>query len=193
MALTFDQLQQLMKGEKLNYFIAPDRPVLKFGIKGSFGKYDIIVHIPEEGRFLQLRTVGYSSCPKDSTHLGAVLQVLATVNYMKRLVKLGWDPADGEIVAYADLWVMDNQVTQEQFSRMMGIYLSSVDQAYYRIKAAAETGSDPGDPPDNPSPKSGPSGEMAAELRDVLDRVRKGGGSSPAPAELPKEEPIKEV
>ena len=186
MALTLDQLQQLMKGEKLQYYIAPDRPVLRFVIKGNFGKYEIIVHIPEDGHFLQFLTVDYLSCQKDNPNLGVVLQVLATVNYMKRLVKLAWDPTDGEIVAYADLWVMDNQVTQEQFSRMMGSYLSSVDHAYHRIQAAVESGVDPGDPPANPSPESGPSGDMPAELRDVPDGVRKEGGPT-------EDEPIREI
>lgn len=32
MAITFAQVQELVKGENINYYIAPDRPVVRFWI-----------------------------------------------------------------------------------------------------------------------------------------------------------------
>ena len=192
MALTFEQLQRLVKGEKLNYFIAPDRPMVRFGVTGLYGRYEVVVHLQDDGRFLQFRTVNYHTCAEGDPNLHAVLQTMASLNYTTRLVKLGRDPSDGEIVAYADHWVMDNQVTQEQFSRMMSNYLPSIDRDYHRIKTAAETGKDPGDPPVTSPPGAGAPGGLPPELRELLDRVRKGGGPEPSPGGR-ESAPIEEI
>jgi hypothetical protein len=61
------------------------------------------------------------------------------------MAKFGWDESDGEIVVYADHWIMDGKVTQEQFSRMLHNYLPAVDLSYARITKAMETGKDPGE------------------------------------------------
>jgi len=153
MAIQFDRLQELMKKENLRFFIAPDEPVLQFKIAGLYGKYDIMMHLQEDGRFLQFRTVAYLQCPADHPQLAAVLKLLAYANYQKRFVKFGWDPRDGEIMAYADLWLMDNGVTEEQFHCMLGTYMPTIDAAALRIGKTIETGIDPGEPaPPNHAP-----------------------------------------
>ena len=146
MALSFDQLQDLMKGEGLHYFMAPDRPAVRFSVAGVFGKFDLVIHLQEDGRFLQFRTLNYAECPAAHPHLFQVLKLLGLVNYQKRLLKLGWDPASGDIIAYADLWVMDGQVTQEQFHRMLHNFVPGIDTSQVRIRATLETGNDPGEP-----------------------------------------------
>ena len=99
MALTFAQLQELVKNENVHYFIAPDRPVVRFGIRGMFGQYEIVISLQDDGKFIQFRTVGYLNCLANNANLNAVLQTLATINFTKRLVKYAWDSSDGEIVA----------------------------------------------------------------------------------------------
>jgi len=171
MAITFQQVQELLKKEQINFYIAPERPIARFRIAGLFGRYDIVVLLQDDGGFLQLRTVEYFNCSAAHPYLKEILTVLATVNFQKRLVKYAWDAKDGEIVAYADAWIMDNQLTQLQFNRMMGNFIPSIDTSHPRIKATMETGKDPGEP------------DSQAALAKVT-----GGGSPPPPppAEPPK-------
>jgi len=145
MAITFEKLQERMKAQGLRYFIAPDQPMLRLGVGGLFGNYDIAVLLLDDGQFLQFRTVNYHSCPRQHPHLDAVLRLLGEINFQKRLVKFGWDPSDGEIMAYADAWLMDNDITQEQFARVLANFLPSIDLSSARIARVLETGADPGE------------------------------------------------
>jgi len=189
MALTLDQLQEFMKKEGLNYFVAPDRPAVRFGVGGLFGRFDLVVHLQDDGRFLQFRTLHYAECATDHPNLAVVLRVLAAINYEKRLLKFGWDPGDGEIVGYADLWVMDGQVTQEQFRRMLQNFVPGIDTSITRIDGALKTGADPGEP--NPEAllkrmTGGGASPLPGKLRELLEKLQgKGPPTAPSPAPAP--------
>jgi hypothetical protein len=183
MAISFAQLQDLLKKEGYRYFIAPDQPLIRFTVTGRSGQYDIAIFLMDQGVFFQFRTIGYLRCPADHPNLKAVLQALAAVNYGMRYLKLGWDPASGEIAGYGDGWVMDNQVTQEQFHRMLGNFLPGIDAACPRIRAALETGKDPGAPPPQPLPPPPPeAGEpvLPPHLQALLARLEKSPEGKPA-------------
>jgi hypothetical protein len=145
MALTFARLQELLKREGLLYYVAPDRPVVRMGFNGTFGQYEIVILLEMDREFLQFRALNYLNCPAESPHLSCVLGVLGALNGRVRFVKLAWDPQDGEIVAFGDLWVMDGTVTERQFNRLCSNFIPSIDLAYRRIKTAIETGRDPGE------------------------------------------------
>lgn len=161
MAIDIDRLRSLVEQEDLKYFLAPDRPAVMMGFGGKFGRYQVVVKVEVEGRFLQCRTVGYLGCPVGHPHLDAVLRLLGEVNYRLRLVKFGWDPSDGEIVGYCDLWVEDGEVTLEMFRAMLRSLLPAIDMTHRRLQAVMETGNDPGeyrpdDPYDKPTPPPPP-------------------------------------
>ena len=63
--MTIDRLKELCEGEDLKYFLAPDRPMVTLGFGGSTGRFQFVIPIELDGRFLQIRTVGYLSCPAD--------------------------------------------------------------------------------------------------------------------------------
>lgn len=143
--MTLDGLKKLVEGAGLRYFLAPDRPMVMMGVEGVNGRFQLVVGLEEEGQFLQFRTIEYLWCPGDHPHLAEVLKVLGTINYRRRLVKFGWDPNDGEIVGYADIWLMDGTMTQQQFARMLHNFFPAIDLSISRIKTAMETGKDPGE------------------------------------------------
>jgi hypothetical protein len=145
MALTMEELRKLVEGQKLRYFLDPNRDALMLGAAGVNGRYQFVILLEVDGQFVQFRTVGYLHTRTDHPHVHEVLEVLGALNYKLRLVKFGWDPSDGEIVGYADVWVMDGDLTPAQFKRMIGNYLSAIDINYARIKKTMETGKDPGD------------------------------------------------
>lgn len=143
MTITIDKLKSLAEHQGLKYFIAPDRPALMMGFGGVAGSYQVIMLVELDGRFLQFRTVGYGQCPSDHPHVEAVLRVLGALDYKLRVTKFGWDPSDGEIVGYADLWLEDATLTQQQFAAMLGAFIPAIDQGHARIAKTIETGVDP--------------------------------------------------
>jgi hypothetical protein len=180
MALTRAELQKLVEAEGMRYFIDPSKDALMMGVQGHNGRYQFVIMLELDGTFLQMRTIGYQHCPTGHKHLLPVLQTLLKMNYELRLVKLGWDPRDGEIVGYADLWIMDGKVTKDQFARMLHNYLPALDVCYPRIVQTMETGKDPGaqDPAATVASLAGES--LPAPLRKLLEGLeeaaRRAGG-----------------
>ena len=144
--MTFDlpQLRELLDTEGLRYYLIPDREGVMLNLNAENGKFQFMILIEVDGEFLQFRSNDYLSCPKDHPNLETTLQVIGEMNYRLRAMKLGWDPADGEIAAYLDLWIMDAEITQEQFSRMASAYMSILDDEFPKIQAAIESGIGPG-------------------------------------------------
>lgn len=164
MALTFDQLKQLADQADLRYFIEPQGKALLLGVRGIHGSYQIMLVLEMDGKFLQFRTINNPYCPLGHPHLLEVLKTIGALNYRLRLIKLGWDPNDGEIVAYADFWVVDGTVSPAQFEHMTQNFFSALDDSFGRLKQTLETGKDPGEE------------DQAAMLQRALDRL---GGSLP--------------
>jgi len=191
MALTMDGLRKLVDGQGLHYYLAPDRPALMLGVTGLNGRYQLTIALDVEGQFLQFRTVAYRHCAADHAHLSETLKVLAQLNYRFRLVKFGWDASDGEIVAYADTWIVDGDLTPAQFQRLIHSYFSGIDMHYPRIAKTIETGKDPG-PPDllaavERSMGSGLPAEMRKLLEDLVKKLKPGADDKK------KEEPVEPV
>jgi len=142
--MSFEQLKRLASDQGLKYFLAPDEPALSMTVSGNHGTYQVVMKLELDGRFLQMRTVGYGFCPKTHQHCAAVLEVLGSNNYMLRVTKWGWDQNDGEIVAFADLWAEDATVTSNQFLALLATFLPAIDVGHRRIDVTMQTGIDPG-------------------------------------------------
>jgi hypothetical protein len=143
MTYTIPKIRELLDTEGLRYYLIPDREGVMLSLSGSHGRFQFHILLEEEGEFLQFRSIEYLYCPKDHPNLDATLQVLGELNYRLRLMKFGWDPTDGEIAVYADLWIMDAEITDAQFSRMIQGYMSIVDEKYPMIQEAIQSGVKP--------------------------------------------------
>ncbi len=177
MAMTIERLGELCKGEGVKYFLAPDKPMVMMAFGGINGSFQVVVPIELDGRFLQVRTIGYLHCPADHPHLSAVLAVLAELNYRLRMTKFGWDPVDGEIVGYADVWVEDGELTQNQFGTVLKSLVTAIDLNYKRFSETMETGEDPGEV--RLADLAGD--RLPPELRRLLDKIA--GKEDPAGSE----------
>ena len=144
MAYSLPELRELLEAEGLRYYLIPDREGVMLTLSGSNGRFQFLILLEEDGEFLQFRSIEYLYCPTDHPHLDATLRVLGELNYRLRLMKFGWDPADGEIAAYVDLWMMDAVITNGQFGRMAQAYMSILDDEFPRIREAIESGTVPG-------------------------------------------------
>jgi len=165
MAMQFTDLKKLLDQKNLKYYEKPGQSEVMANFSELFGKHQIVIRLEVDGTFLQFRTLGYLECPKSHPAIGPVLEVIGELNYRMRLVKFGWDPNDGEIVAYADMWLQDNDVTLQQFDKMLGNYMFSIDVSRHRLAQTIATGEDPG----QVSPK-----EITERLKQVV--ATKGGG-----------------
>lgn len=161
MTITIEELKSLTSGVGVPYFIDPDRPALLMTINGLTGSYEVLAKIEVDGRFLQLRTKPnrYATCRADHPHIDAVLRVLLALDYSRRLAKFAWDVTDGEIVAYADLWLEDAILTPEQYKAMLSVFIPIMDMAHERIVKTIETGVDPA---------AGGDDDMMQRMRDLL-------------------------
>jgi len=144
MAYTLPELRELLEAEGLRYYLIPDREGVMLTLSGSNGRFQFLILLEEDGEFLQFRSIEYLSCPGDHPNLDATLRVLGELNYRLRLMKFGWDPRDGEIAAYVDLWIMDAEITNGQFGRMAQGFMSILDEEFPRIKEAIDSGTGPG-------------------------------------------------
>lgn len=181
MAMTLDELQKLFAAEGISVFVAPDRSALLGSFRGINGAYQVVFLLEVEGTFVQFRTLNWLRCPAEHPSLPAVLKVVGEENYTRRLVKIGWDPEDGELTAYADVWVEDGALSPQQFSRMMHVYLPVMDMAYGRISATIETGRDPGEVRPEDLGRGAPEGSLPGKIREVLDQLRRKQDEEPVP------------
>lgn len=143
MTCTVPQLRELLEGEGLRYYLIPDRDGVMVQMRGNEGEYQFNILLELDWEFLQFRSIGYAHCPQGHPNLDVTLQVLGEANYRLRLMKFGWDPIDGEIAAYADLWIADAEITQGQFSRMANGFMSILDDEFPKIQKAIESGIGP--------------------------------------------------
>lgn len=184
MAMDIERLKALCEGQDLKYFVAPDRPMVMLGFTGLHGRYQVVIPLELDGRFLQVRTVGYLHCPADHPHVDAVLRVLGHLNYRLRMTKFGWDPADGEIVGYADVWLEDGDLTQAQFGALFKSLLPSIDLNYKRFKETIESGRDPGEI----RPEDAVADGLPPEMRGILDKIRERAGKGGKKKKKPKDD-----
>jgi hypothetical protein len=145
MAMTLSELRELVDRDRLTYFVDPAQPRLVVPMTGLFGAYQFLVMLEVEGQFLQLRTFGLVMCPPGHPHLDLLCRTIAQINVRSRLVKVGWDPTSGEIVAFADLWLMDNRLTHAQWTRMFQNFTPVADLTAHRLRELLEHGVDPGE------------------------------------------------
>ena len=145
MTYVLPQLRELLDAEELRYYLIPDKEGVMLTLTADNGRFQFMILLEVDGEFLQFRSIEYASCPKGHPNLDATLQVLGEMNYRLRAMKFGWDPTDGEIAAYIDLWIMDAEITQEQFSRMVRAYMSILDDELPGIQKAIDSGIVAGD------------------------------------------------
>ncbi len=149
MAISNGDLQTLLGNEGMNFFVHPQTNALLFNFTGMFARHQAVVSLQSDGTFLQFRSLGYSKCEPSHPNILAVLQVLGQINYLRKSVKFGWDPNDGEIVAYVDHAIEDGGVSQAQFHQLLWVFLVVIDLSSKRLADTLATGRDPGDPDPN--------------------------------------------
>jgi hypothetical protein len=183
MSITFQALQELVQREGFQYYVHPTDSQLIFGILGMLGTHHVSITLFEDGTFLQMRSVDSFYCPADHPRLGEVQTVLSALNTQYRAIKFAREPQQGEIVAFADHWIMDGTLTQEQLNRLLGQFLSKLDVGSHRIRVVIDTGCDPGEQPMDELAREVLAGrpEISPEMRESLEKIAAGQSAAPSP------------
>jgi hypothetical protein len=184
-----ERLRNLVEGEGLKFFLDPNRDALMLGATGLNGRYQFLILLEVNGEFVQFRTLGYHSCPADHPNLVAFLKVMGELNYRLRFIKFGWDPADGEVVAYGDAWIADGDLSQGQVGRMCKSFMSLMDLQYARINTTIQTGEDPGEVDPIQAMGQVDDSGLPPEIRRILDQIRR-RGAPPGDSDSEGDEPI---
>jgi hypothetical protein len=146
MPATIEQIRGWFDASDVRYMVDPNDGSLMCGGTGDAGQHFMMrLYVEAEGRWVQLRSVGFLKCPPDHKHLQPVLRLVAFLNYEYRCLKLGWDQKDGEIAAYADLLVADTQPTQGQIFGLIGFFVARLSDVHPRLMVTLTTGQDPGE------------------------------------------------
>jgi hypothetical protein len=145
-AVTIDQLISILKAGEVRYLIVPDQPAVALGMTTDTGRHFLIhATIEAQGSLMQFRTTGYAYCPLSGPHLEAVMRLLNDMNFHLRMVKFTLDPADGEIVVFTDLAVLDSEVTATQILGTIGFVMERLSECAVRVETTIKTGVDPGE------------------------------------------------
>jgi hypothetical protein len=154
MATSYEAIRKLFDENKIRYMIDPSTNALILASSGSTGQQFLIwFRVEVDGAWIQLRSYGFLNCPASHQNIGPVLQLLASLNYQYRAIKLSWDVNDGEIAAFADLLLSDTVPTRDQIFSWVGFFFSQLDRAHQRLVPTIATGKDPGDAPPQPKPE----------------------------------------
>ncbi len=145
MATTLQQLAQFLDDRQWRYRVDSAESRILTGVKAeNVDPFVIVLRLSENGEFLQFQVPQILMVP-DSVYKGPLLQTMAHIQYQVKMLRLEYDPTDGEIRASIELPLEDAPLTERQFNRCLEGLVHLVDQeAMPRLKAVLATGEDPG-------------------------------------------------
>ncbi len=107
--------------------------------------------VSEDGTMFQLRTVGlFRDGDRDNTL--AVQSLLLDLNRRYKMVKFVYDPTDGEVVAWVDVYLGQGELTSVQVDRCLTTLSTVALPQRDRIRTMATTGEDTGEASPSPVP-----------------------------------------
>ena len=104
------------------------------------------VSLSEEGQFVQFRVAELLSGREleTSTYRRRILAAVAEESFRRRLAKVGYDPADGELDCCVDIPLEDCSLTRRQFEYSLHLLIVVARLIHRRIRTILDTGRDPG-------------------------------------------------
>lgn len=142
MAISNELIKSFLNLKNVKYLYDPEKETFII----SFTPHVLLIRLEEGGEFLQIRTLNFHQY-EDGPHKETILQMIAAMNYRRKLVKFGYDPDDGEINGCIDIPIEDAELTETQFFRCVAALLEAIDEGNQRIIKILESGEDPGPNP----------------------------------------------
>jgi len=124
-----DEKQHIKTGFRLSGYRSPDGDPLLIAVIG----------VEEDGEFIRFVSPFCYVC-KNQEHFDAVTQVCNEANRALNMIRVEFDPADGEVRLAVDLPLEDAVLTQRQLIRSLMSLPSAVERFDEMFRAAVETG-----------------------------------------------------
>jgi hypothetical protein len=123
---TFEQLIAFLHEDNWRFRADPDSERIEVTFRGRNGAYRIMVGLDRENATLLVLVSDIDMVARQHQH--DCLAALMALNYQFSLGAFEWDPADGEVRFRIGLPLDDNDVTQAQFRRVLGVTCVTVDR-----------------------------------------------------------------
>lgn len=176
MPITIKEIEDLLRAASIKFMPAPlpGLPMLiSYGTKA--GDVRIGLTIGEDGRVVQLRTIGAMKAP-DPRYRTALLKAICHASFRRKVARMAFDPSDGEVAVITDIIVADGTLTPKQLGRYVRCIPSIVEDWFPRLKEIVEKGVDY-DGETDPETSSEVSLEM---VREILERMQRETGGTQA-------------
>jgi hypothetical protein len=147
MATTLTQLSQFLDERGWRYEVDRENQAIYACVKAeSVEKLVLKLQLSENGEFLQFQALQLFFLT-NQLYKNPTLQTMATIQYQVKMIRLEYDPRDGEVRASIELPLEDAPLTLRQFNRALNGLVQLLDShAMPRLKQTLATGVDPGAP-----------------------------------------------
>jgi hypothetical protein len=108
MAITLETVGSALDQFHVSYLPIDDDNIALAPLNVGGAPVQVGLTLAEDGRYLQIRTYQLIAFPEGHPRLGEVLDRVGRLNNKYKLVKIGWDPKDGEICVEVGLPLVDN-------------------------------------------------------------------------------------
>lgn len=145
MATTLSTLARFLDRRNWRYQIDPANNRIITGVQATqVAQLGLVLQLSENGEFLQLQAPQILQVPHH-LYKGLLLQTMAHIEYQVKMLRLEYDPTDGEVRASIELPLEDAVLTERQFNRCLEGLVQLVDrEALPRLQTVLATGEDPG-------------------------------------------------
>lgn len=145
MPTTLNTLAQFLDQRHWRYQVDAAASQILTGVRSTHVEnFLIVLQLSEGGEFLQFQAPQLLMVP-DHVFKGVLLQTMAHIEYQLKMLRLEYDPTDGEVRASIELPLEDALLTEQQFNRCLNGLVHLVDnEVMPRLKGVLATGEDPG-------------------------------------------------
>ncbi len=172
MAISMDQLCDLLQEAELDYYRHPRREALVVPLRSVA----VRMRLEDEGRILSTR-VRYVAVLPDNEHLERSLRYISALNHRLRWYRFGWDERTGEVAVSENVRIADGTLTVEQLEWMVYAMVSMVEDQASALRRLADAGR---------------RGSRHPELDDLLADLAGGSSGSITIPDLPSQ-PVAEA
>lgn len=145
MATTYETIAQYLDRRDWSYELDSANEHIITGVQAeNVERFLIVIKLNEGGKFLQVYAPQLLQV-KNQVYQGVLFKMMAVLSWEYKLLRLQYDPTDGEVQASMELPLIDAELTEQQFNFCLDTLIQIVDQeAMPRMLTILATGEDPG-------------------------------------------------
>ncbi len=134
MAIGIQKIEQALDDRGIRYHREDDTTILT-GVKGEHAKIGLVLRLLEAGEYLDVRTLNFATVESDHPRFDDAIELLSEWNSDRKILKIGWDPDDGEVVCLLSIPLEDNEdLPVIQFHTGLFALIATCDELYAELE-----------------------------------------------------------